>query len=106
MELGSRGRRWSWAQEEGDGAGLKRKEMELGSHSWMDCLAACRQSPGEIKRREVELDSHSWMESLAAELFFNSCFSDTVFVTLFHKAVETAVSGVHKLLRTGGIPTS
>ena len=59
-----------------------------------------------MKRREVELGSHSWMESLAAELFPSSCFSDTVFVTLFRKAVETAISGVHKLLRTGGVPTS
>ena len=32
------------------------------------------QSPGEIKRREVELDSHSLMDCLAAELFLISCF--------------------------------
>ena len=56
-----------------------------------------RESPGEIKRREVELDSHSWMEyCLAAELFARQqlllLFSDTVFVTLFRTAVETAVS--------------
>ena len=25
--------------------------------------------------------SHSWMNRLAAELFLNSCFSDTVFLT-------------------------
>ena len=43
------------------------------------------------------------MVCLAAELFLN-CFSDTVFVTLHRTAVETAVSGVHKLLRTGGVP--
>ena len=34
--------------------------------------------PGEIKGREVELGSHSWMDCLAAELFLNSCFSDTM----------------------------
>ena len=37
---------------------------------------------------------------------FNSCFSDTVFVTLLRTAIETAISEVHKLLRTGGVPTS
>ena len=52
-----------------------------------------------MKSREVELGSHSRMNCLAAELFLNSCFSDTVFVT-----VETAVSEVHKLLGTGGVP--
>ena len=39
------------------------------------------QSPREMKRREVELNSHSRMDCLAAELFLNSYFSDTVFVT-------------------------
>ena len=50
--------------------------------------------------------SHSWRDCLAVELFLNSCFSDTVFVTLFYTAVQTAVSGVHKLLCTGRVPTS
>ena len=54
------------------------------------------QNPGEIKCREVELGSQSWMYCLAAELFLNSCFSDTVFLTLLRTAVETAISGVHK----------
>ena len=58
--------------------------------------------PGEIKR-EVELGSQSWMDCLAAELFLNGCFSDAVFVTLFRTAVETAISEVHQLLRTGGV---
>ena len=31
-----------------------------------------RKSPGEIKRREVELGLHSWIDCLAAELFLNS----------------------------------
>ena len=48
-----------------------------------------------MKGREVELGSHSRMACLAAELLLNSCFSDTVFVTLFCTAVETAVSGEH-----------
>ena len=92
VELGSQERsragRWSWAlkrdQEQGGGAGLSR----------------------EIKSREVELGSHSRMVCLAAELFLNSCFSGTVFVTLFHTAVETAVSEVHKLHHIGGVPAS
>ena len=54
-----------------------------------------QESPGEIKSREVEIGSRTWMVRLAAELFLNSCFSDTVFVTLLSTAVETAVSGVH-----------
>ena len=37
---------------------------------------------------------------------FNSCFSDTVFVTLLRTAIETAISEVHKLLRTGGVLTA
>jgi len=36
----------------------------------------------------------------------NCCSTDTVFVTLLRTAVETAISEVHKLLRTGGVPTS
>ena len=54
----------------------------------------------------MELGSRGWMDCLAAELFLNSCFSDTVFVTLLSTAVETAISDVHKWLRTGGVPTS
>ena len=81
-----------------------------------------QESPGEIKRREVELDpqespeemksremehcSHSRIVCLAVTLFLNSCFTDTVFVTLLRSAVGIAISGVPKLLRTGGVPTS
>ena len=53
-----------------------------------------------------ESDQRSLTPSSRASRCFNSCFSDTVFVTLFCTAVETAISGVHKLLRTGGVPTS
>ena len=53
-----------------------------------------------------ELGFHSWVECPAAELVLSSCFSDTVCVTLFRTSVETAVSEVHKLLHTGGVPTS
>ena len=47
----------------------------------LDTVTTSFQSPGEIKRREVELGSLSWMDCLAAELFLSSCSSDTVFVT-------------------------
>ena len=53
-----------------------------------------------MKSRQVELDG-----CFAAELSLNSYFSDTVSETLFHTAVETAISRVHELLRTGGVPT-
>ena len=51
MEAGTRG------PEE-----IKRKEVELGSHSWMDRLVADR-----ALRKEVELGSHSWMDCLVAD---------------------------------------
>ena len=65
-----------------------------------------QQSPGEIKGREVELGSHRELDNPLLQLFLSSCFSDTVLVTLFRTAVETAVSEVHKLLCTGGVLTS
>ena len=37
---------------------------------------------------------------------FSSCFLDTIFVSLLRAGVETAVSEVHKLLLTGGVPVS
>ena len=75
---------------------IKSREVELDF----------QEIPREIKSREVELDSHSRTDCLAAELFLNSGFSDTVFVTLLRTAVETATGDVHKLLGTGGVPTS
>ena len=33
-------------------------------------------------------------------------FSDTVFVTLLRMVADTAISGAHKLHRTGAVPTS
>ena len=64
-----------------------------------------QESPGEIKSREVELGSHRELDNPFFHLFLNSCFSDTVFVTLLRQAVETAVREGHKLLRTDGVPT-
>ena len=56
--------------------------------------------PRRDEEQGVELGSHSRMDCLAAELFLNGCFSDIVFVTLFRTAVETAISGVYRLLCT------
>ena len=63
-------------------------------------------SPGEMKSREVELDSQSRVDRLASNLFLSSCFLDTVFVTLLRTVLQTAISGVHKLLGSGRVPTS
>lgn len=59
-----------------------------------------------MKSGEVELDSHSCMDCRDAELFLNTCFLDTVRVTWFCTAVETADRAIHKLLCIGGVPTS
>ena len=43
---------------------------------------------GQMKRREVEVGFHSWRDCLAAKLLLNRCFSDSVFVTLPCTAVK------------------
>ena len=65
-----------------------------------------QESPREIKSWEMKLDSHRELDNSLLRLFLKSCFSDTVFVTLFRTAVETALSEVHKLFCTSEIPTS
>ena len=52
----------------------------------------------------MELGSHRELDNPLLQLFLNSCFSNIMI--LLRRAVETAISGVHKLLRTGGVPTS
>ena len=59
-----------------------------------------------VVKHNILLGSHNWVDCLATELFLNSCFSDTVLVTLFRTTVKTAVSEVHKLLRAGEASTS
>ena len=63
---------------------IKGREMELDSQG----------SPGDIKGREVELD---W-KTLTVLLQSYSSTTASRTLTLFRTAVETAVSGVHKLL--------
>ena len=48
------------------------------------------QDPGEIQRREVELGFHRELVDPLLQVFINSCLSDTVFVTLLRRTVETA----------------
>ena len=55
--------------------------MHVGSSERIDIISNSTEmnsSPGEIDSREVEVGSHSWMDCLPAELFLNSCVSDTV----------------------------
>ena len=73
--------RWSWT--------LKRHQEMSSAGRWRWALIA------------------EWcVVCLSAELFLNSCFSDTVFVTLLPTAAEAAISEVLKSLGAGGVPTS
>ena len=65
-----------------------------------------QETPGEIKSWEAELGSHRELDNPLLQLFLKSCFSDTVFMTLFSTAVATALSEVHELFLTGEVPTS
>ena len=72
-------------QEQGGGAGLSRqsrRDKEEGGG-------------GEIKSREMKLGSHRRMVCLAAESFLNSCFSDIVFATLFRTTVRSTQVASH-----------
>ena len=44
------------------------------------------------------------LDNLLLQLFLNSSATDIVLLTLLRTAVETAISGVHKLLRNGEVP--
>ena len=111
----SGGGKWSWTlkreprtdQEEGSGTGLSR-ESPIEFKSWETELERAQNSERAQKRSRAGRWSwtHSRMVCLAAGLFLNSCFSDTVLVTLLRTAVGIAVSEVQKLLRTGGVPSS
>ena len=87
--------------------------MELDSHSRMDCLAA------ELSLHSCSLDTVRGQEEgggaglsqqdglsrrrvAPQQLLLGHCG----FVALFRTAVETAVSEVHELLGTDGVPTS
>ena len=73
-------------QEQGGGAGLSR-EPRRGQD----------QGGGAGLRK---------LDNPLLQLFLNICSTDIVFVTLLRAALQTAVSEVHKLLRTGGVSTS
>ena len=91
---------------------IKRREMEMDPEESPEEIQRReveldpQDSPEEIKNREVELGSHRYLDSPLLRLFLNICFLDIVFMILLRTAAETAVSGVRKLLGTGGVPTS
>ena len=72
---------------------IKRREVMLDR----------QENPEEIKSREVVLSSERWT---SFALVVPKQQSDIVFVTLLRTAVETTINGVHKLLRTGEVPTA
>ena len=76
-------------QEHGGGAGLSLSELR----SCVKVEVAVLGSPSLINlmisvgvKQTLKPVSHSWMDCLIAELFLNSCFSDTVFMTLLRAA--------------------
>ena len=64
--------------------------------------------PSRDSRRDQEQGGGAGLRKLDCILLqlFNSSATDTVFVTLLCTAVETAVSGADKLLRSGEVPTA
>ena len=60
---------------------IKRREVELDP----------QESPGEIKSREMELGSHRELDNPLLQLFLNSCFADTVFVTFLNSCFADTV---------------
>ena len=64
-----------------------------------------------LKRAQARSRAGKWSWTLTQRwTFFNFRFSQLLFGhclwTLLRTAVETTISGVHKLLGTGGVPTS
>ena len=62
----------SRSDQEGGGAGPSK--LAGLSCVWV-VNEKCLKSQGETKRREVELGSQSWLDCLASELFLGSCVS-------------------------------
>ena len=65
--------------------------------------------PSREPRRDQEQGGGAGLrklDSLLLQLFLNSCAKDSIFVSLLRTAVETVISEVHKLLRTGEVPTA
>ena len=89
-------------QEQGSGAGFSRKPQERSRGSRWSWTLKTAQESSRTGRRSWALIV-GWFNCLAAELFLNSCISDTVFVTLLRTALETAISEVHTLLSTGRV---
>ena len=82
----------------------QKKEVELGSQSWMACLVASWMAC--LVASWMACLVASWMTCLVARCSSKVALVDTGFVPLFHTAVERANCRVHKVLHTGGVPTS
>ena len=78
--------------------------MELGSPSWMACLGAGWMAC--LGAGWMACLAARWMTCLVARCSSKVALLDTGFVTLFHTAAERASCRVHKVLHTGGVPTS
>ena len=61
--------------------------------------------PRRDQKREVEVGCHSELHSLLLQIS-TAGLSYSAFVALFDTDVERAISGVRKLLGTGGVPAS
>ena len=90
----------------------QKKEVELGSQSWMACLVARWMACLVASWMACLVASWMtclvarWMACLVARCSSKVALLDTGFVPLFHTAVERASCRVHKVLHTGGVPTS
>ena len=114
-------------QEQGSGAGLSQREgLSLTSGLASGVISYFSESPfifyffrrdqewgggAGLKRAQARSRAGKWRWTLTERgTIFNFRFSQSLFghclVTLLCTAVETAVSGVPKLLGTGGVPTS
>ena len=94
VQVRSRGRRRAGLSRE------PRRDQEEGGGTGLS-----QDSPG----RDQEQGGGAGFRKLDCpllQLFLNSCATDIVFVTLLCTALETASSEVHKLLRSGEVPTS
>ena len=94
---------------------IKRREVSLTlTKSWASICGSRRdQEEGAGPSRELGRDQEQGggvglrkLDNLLLQLFLNSCATDIVFVSLLCTAVETAISRVHNLLRTGEVTTA
>ena len=88
-----------------------RPDIVLWSGKWLNMQT--HKYKHVLARTQVRSRAGRWSRTLLAgwivwllSCFLTAAFPDTVFATLFRTAFEIAISGVHKFLRPGGVPTS